>query len=298
MKGRMGYSGLIFTDGLEMKGVTKYYPGSEVSVQSLIAGNDMLCLPESVPGSIEAIKTAIQEGRLTWMQVNNKCMRVLMAKYNYVFGKTGQVDTANLINDLNKDILPLRKQVAQQALTVLSLQPGLVPLKQVAAKPTPAKTTASKIVYIAAGSDGKNQLYARLKKAYNADVIALPYGDTDAIAAFNLKKLKQYKKIIIGLHGVARSPGKNFGIPPAVINLIQNIQDSSSNTILLTFGNPYVNKYFSNSQNLVACYEDDAPFQDAAADWLSGKIIASGTLPVTVGPFAYGSGIVKKKLLN
>jgi hypothetical protein len=67
---------------------------------------------------------------------------------------------------------------------------------------------------------------------------------------------------------------------------------------VLTFGNPYVNKYFTSSQNLVACYEDDAPFQDAAADWLSGKIIASGTLPVTVGPFAYGSGIVKKKLLN
>lgn len=297
MKGKLGYNGLSITDGLEMKGVTKYFPGGEVSVQSLVAGNDMLCLPESVPGSIEAIKNAIQTGRLSWMEVNNKCMRVLKAKYQYVFGKTGPVDTTNLVNDLNKDILPLRRQVAEKAITVLSLQPGMVPLKQVSSKPGVPKTP-SKVLYIAAGSDGNNQLAARLKKAYQADVIALPYGDSNAIAAFNFRRLKHYRKIIIGLHGIARSPGRSFGIPPAVIKLVNSIQDSASGSILLTFGNPYVNKYFDSSENLVACYEDDAPFHEAAADWLSGRIIASGTLPVTVGKYAYGSGILKKKPLN
>jgi len=68
--------------------------------------------------------------------------------------------------------------------------------------------------------------------------------------------------------------------------------------LLLTFGNPYVNKYFAASKNLVACYEDDAIFQGAAADWLAGKFEAAGTLPVTVGIFPYGSGILKKKPLK
>ena len=48
----------------------------------------------------------------------------------------------------------------------------------------------------------------------------------------------------------------------------------------------------------MVCYEDDSIFQDAAADWILGKFEAMGTLPVTVGPFPYGSGIVKKKPLN
>jgi hypothetical protein len=82
-----------------------------------------------------------------------------------------------------------------------------------------------------------------------------------------------------------------------VIDLVNEVQEQNKNALLLTFGNPYINKYFAASKNLVACYEDDAVFQTAAANWLSGKYDAVGTLPVTVGIFPYGTGIVKKKTL-
>lgn len=298
MRSKLGYRGLTFTDALEMKGVTKFYPGGEAAVQSLIAGNDMLCLPESVPASIEAVKKAIDEGRLTWMEVNNKCMRVLTAKYHYVFGKTGPIDTVNLVNDLNRDVAGLRRQVAEKALTVLALQPGILPVHQVVSKTKTAKPAAAGMLYIAVGSDGNNELATRLKKMYGADVIALPFADSDAIAKFDTAIIKKYKRIIIGLHGFARSPAKNFGLPPAIVPLINNIQTSRPGSLLLTFGNPYINRFFTASNNLVACYEDDAVFQDAAADLVSGKILPAGTLPVTVASFNYGSGIVKKKLLN
>ncbi|MES2645409.1 MAG: glycoside hydrolase family 3 N-terminal domain-containing protein [Bacteroidota bacterium] len=292
MRSRLGYRGLTFTDALEMKGVTKFYPGGEAAVQSLVAGNDMLCLPESVPQSIEAVKKAIGEGRLTWMEVNNKCMRVLAAKYKYVFGKTSAIDTNNLVADLNKSVTDLRKQVAEKALTVLAIDDAIFPLKPV------AKSTAhSQVVYIAFGSEGNNELAARLKKLYRADVIALPYNDSEAIRNFKLPALKKYQKIVIGLHGIGRSPARNFGVPAQVFDLVNEIQAKNKNAILLTFGNPYINKYFAASKNLVACYEDDAHFQGAAANWISGKVDAVGTLPVTVGIFPFGTGIVKKKPL-
>src|SRR5215212_4500768 len=41
----LDFEGLTFTDALEMKGVSKYFPAGEAAVQALIAGNDMLCLP-------------------------------------------------------------------------------------------------------------------------------------------------------------------------------------------------------------------------------------------------------------
>lgn len=56
----MGYQGLTFTDALEMKGVAKYFPGGTIAVEALIAGNDMLCLPASVPETIEAVKKRLQ----------------------------------------------------------------------------------------------------------------------------------------------------------------------------------------------------------------------------------------------
>ncbi len=66
LRNDLGFQGLTFTDALEMKGVAKYFPGGTIAVEALIAGNDMLCLPESVPGAIKAIKDAIKKNRLSW----------------------------------------------------------------------------------------------------------------------------------------------------------------------------------------------------------------------------------------
>ncbi|HEX6171787.1 MAG TPA: glycoside hydrolase family 3 N-terminal domain-containing protein, partial [Chitinophagaceae bacterium] len=72
LRNDLNYEGLIFTDALEMKGVAKYFPGGVISVEALIAGNDMLCLPEDVGKAIDAIKSAISENRLSWDDVNEK----------------------------------------------------------------------------------------------------------------------------------------------------------------------------------------------------------------------------------
>ncbi len=48
LRNELHFNGISFTDALEMKGVAKYFPQGEAAVQSLIAGNDMLCLPGDV----------------------------------------------------------------------------------------------------------------------------------------------------------------------------------------------------------------------------------------------------------
>jgi beta-N-acetylhexosaminidase len=327
MRNELGYQGLTFTDALEMKGVAKFYPGGEAAVQSLIAGNDMLCLPADVAQSIAAIKEAVTKDRLTWAQVYDKCKRVLLAKYDFVYGKTTKIDTNNLTSDLNASIPALRKEVAQQALTVLALKDNFLPIPtgktmlqdsiadtiktvvktgrgkrktvtEETIKYSVKQTAESQVAYIAVGSNGNNELAKRLKSQFDADVISLPYNDSQSLANFNVRTLKKYKKIIIGLHGIGRSPARNFGVPVKAVDVINIIQSAYPQSLLLTFGNPYINSHFTNSPNLLACYEDDSIFQGAAADWLSGQFDATGTLPVTVGSFKYGTGIVKKKPLN
>src|SRR5829696_1929502 len=70
LRNELYYEGLTFTDALEMKGLTKYYGGGEASVEALVAGNDMLCLPENVEQSIDAIKKAIKDKRLSWNDID------------------------------------------------------------------------------------------------------------------------------------------------------------------------------------------------------------------------------------
>ena len=103
-----------------MKGVAKFFPGGEIAAQSLIAGNDILCLPADVPASIAKIKEAIENKKLSWDDMYAKCKKVLEYKYVYGIASVKPVDTTNLVSDLNIGITDMKKLVAENAITVLS----------------------------------------------------------------------------------------------------------------------------------------------------------------------------------
>ena len=101
LRNKLHYQGLTFTDALGMKGVAKFFPGGQIAAQSLIAGNDMLCLPEDVATSIAKIREAIDSNKLSWDDVYAKCKKVLEYKYIYGMANAKPIDTTNLVNDLN-----------------------------------------------------------------------------------------------------------------------------------------------------------------------------------------------------
>jgi len=74
--------------------------------------------------------------------------------------------------------------------------------------------------------------------------------------------------------------------------LIQQLQHQNK-TVTIVFGNPYAIKYFCDARVLLAAYDDNELTQTVAADWLNGKFMAKGKLPVTVcASFKYGDGII------
>src|SRR5215203_2306351 len=118
------FSGLTFTDALEMKGVAKYFLGGVISVEALIAGNDMLCLPEDVGKAIDAIKTAINENRLSWNDIDAKVKKVLKAKFQLGLNQFKPIETTNLLRDLNAKTDAIRMKVAKETITILKTGAG------------------------------------------------------------------------------------------------------------------------------------------------------------------------------
>ena len=112
LKNELGFKGLVVTDGLGMKGITKFFPAGEASVQALIAGNDLLCLPTEIPATIKKIRAAIKDGRLKWPDINARVKKVLLAKYHLGLNHVKPVDTSNLVNDLNTQTYYQQKQTA------------------------------------------------------------------------------------------------------------------------------------------------------------------------------------------
>ena len=287
LRNNIGYKGLTFTDALEMQGVKKFFPNGEASVESLIAGNDMLCLPGDVSLAIQKIKAAIDSNRLSWADIERHCKKVLLTKYEYGLSRLQPINTNNLTNDLNSKVPFMRKLIAENALTVLKKTDAIFfPLL------TNENMNANDVVYVSVGKGSDNAFARRMRNDYNAHVIYFDYAqDAAKIAGIVADIKKNYKKVIIGIHDYKRVPANNFGISNNAADLITQLQQKTK-AITFVFGNPYAIKNWCDAKNLVACYEDDSIIQNTAIDLLQGKIGAGGKLPVTVCPqFKYGTGI-------
>ncbi len=292
LRNQLHYDGLTFTDALNMKGVSKYFPGGEIAAESLIAGNDMLCLPEDVGTSIAKIKEAIEAKKLTWNDVYEKCKKVLVYKYKYGVANVQMINTDNLTNDLNAGIDGMKELVAANAITILNnADKQFFPLIS-----TNKKT--KEIAYVGIGISSDNAFSKRMKDDYNSDIFYFDYKQDASRILSTVELIKnRYKSVIIGIHNYNRYPVNQFGISKYALDLIKQIQQNNK-VIIFDFGNPYALKNFCDAGNLVACYEDDSITQNVAADILRGKIKAKGTLPVTVcSDYKYGSGIVSNALM-
>ena len=289
LRNKLNFQGLTFTDALGMKGVAKYFPGGQIAAQSLIAGNDMLCLPEDVATSIAKIREAIDSNKLSWNDIYSKCKKVLAYKYLYGVADVKTIDTVNLVNDLNSGVNDIKKLVAENAITILNNRDKEF---------FPLTDENKQIAYVGIGIDSANTFATRLKDDLKADAFYFDYkeGRERILSTVELIK-KRYQAVVIGVHNYNRYPFNQFGISDYALDLINQVQQNNK-TIIFDFGNPYALKNFCGASNLIACYEDDSTTQNAAADILEGKIIAKGTLPVTVcSNYKYGSGILSKRIM-
>jgi CubicO group peptidase (beta-lactamase class C family) len=290
LRSELGFKGLTFTDALEMKGIAKFYPGGEISLQAVLAGNDLLCLPSDIPGSIALIKKAIKKRKLKWDDIEERVRKILLAKYQYGLANWTPVKEYRITEDLNKDIDATTRLIAENALTLLKNEDkSIFPLAK-----------GKKIAYLGVGLTKDNEFARNLRADFDAAVYYFDYKQTQEKAEQLLAYLQgQYDVVVIGMHAYARRPGTgNYGISAPAEWLVQHLQNTQR-TISFIFGNPYIIKNYCNTTVLVACYEDDAITQATAADLLYGRLQAKGHLPVTVCEnYPFGAGIVTDRLMN
>lgn len=302
LRNELGFRGISFTDALEMQGVAKFFPKGEASLLSLMAGNDLLCLPGDIPGSIATIKKAIKEGKITWDEINAKVKKVLLAKYHLGLAELAPIDTGGLVNDLNIQTTRIKTLLSARALTLVRKENETVfPI-----------TKGKRVAYVCVGAPAENVIAAKMRAEYAADLylfgskqsvgkelqddknsvtIMEKSDSTGALELIHAIRQKKYDVIVLGLHNFSRRPANNFGISDPSVYLLKGLQ--AENTITLVFGNPYALKNIANAPNLVACYEDDDITQEAAVALLQGNIQPRGKLPVTVTEtMKFGEGIV------
>ncbi|MEM6724311.1 MAG: glycoside hydrolase family 3 N-terminal domain-containing protein, partial [Bacteroidota bacterium] len=279
----LNFDGLIFTDGLGMQGASKYFSPGEIEVKALIAGNDVLLLPQDVPAAMKAIKAAISNGSLSEAAIETKVKKLLHYKHQLGLHETQTINRNDLMADLNHPkALALKEKLVKNAITLVRNDQGVVPVKDL---------VHNKIATLALGSYQRTTFqqtidnYARVEH-YNTGK-AIKSSSINAWA----KTLSAYDIVFISLHDMSRKSSADFGVTESSRKLIEAL-NGKTQVVLTAFGSPYSMKFFPDVNGLICAYGDDGLNQSMAAQGIFGAFGFKGRLPVTASASApYGAGL-------
>ncbi len=272
LQNQMNFQGLIFTDALNMKGVSKTNAPGEVDLKALLAGNDILLYSQDVPKAKAIIKRAVEDGVIEEAEINRRVRKVLKAKYWAGLNHYKPVTTKGLIERLNT---PKAKVVTEElyadAITVATNKDDLIPFKQL-----DLKSFAS----LSIGDEGV-QFQKYLSKYTHFEHFSIRKAADQTTHYNTMKKLEDFDVVVVGLMGVTNSPSRKFGIAPADVELLKDLSKRQKVVVVL-FGNSYAAQYLEGLDNVVFAYENNNITQELAPQILFGGRSARGILPVSV----------------
>ena len=280
---QLGFDGLIFTDGLAMKGATDFLGPGDLELAVILAGNDILLGPVDVQAGFEKLETASKNGILTEERLAHSVKKILRYKYKAGLNKYKPIALENLVQDINpSENDALHYKLYENAITVLKNEKKILPIKNL----------DQKIAYVKLGDDVNSTFVTTLKK----------YTEMTEISNTNIDslntELKKYNTVIIGFHKLNKTWEKqNF--TETELLWLQKIAKHNK-VILDIFTKPYsllpINN-FDDIEGLVVSYQNSDISQVVSAELLFGAIEAKGKLPVSINSsFHINEGLSTKKL--
>jgi beta-N-acetylhexosaminidase len=83
LRDKLGFQGVIVTDGIYMKAIASRYSFEQMIVSSILAGNDLIASTysySSTEAAFNILKSAVADGRISQDRLNASVRRILLLK--------------------------------------------------------------------------------------------------------------------------------------------------------------------------------------------------------------------------
>jgi len=277
LRRELGFTGLVFTDGLEMKGVTNHYGNGEVEAEAILADSDILLLPESTPAAFSAIKRYMSEGKISPADIEKKVRRILLSKYRLGLTRATFPSATNLRGELNSpEAYALKQRLYENAMTLVRDSEQLVPIK---------KLQRGRVVGVHVGTNMQTPFSQRIDDYTEALHLNSSYNPSAAERTRIVNAVGADDNVIVALYSDGSRFLEKVPIGPNTIALLRAL-DAKARLTITVFGNPYSLSGLDGFGTVLMAYSRDDVAQDAAVQALFGANKINGRLPVTASPSA------------
>jgi beta-N-acetylhexosaminidase len=263
LRERLGFSGVIVTDALDMAGARARYDDGELAVRALAAGVDLLLMPVDVGRAIAAVLAAVESGSLPLARIDESAARVLALK-----SRLGVVPPAP----------PRLAEPADVATAHALTQRSLTVLRGSAA-------VTGEVALVGALGRAGTPLAAGLFAA-DCKVTSVDCGlEPDAAQVEAAVAAAQASGQVVAVTSSA------WRYPPQRV-LLDALAAIGVPLTMVAVREPYDAALAPAEAGILLTYGDTAGAARAAADVLTGRGQAGGRLPVDIpGAFDRGAGI-------
>ncbi|MBN2496552.1 MAG: beta-N-acetylhexosaminidase [Deltaproteobacteria bacterium] len=279
LREELGFDGVVITDDLEMRAVSGHIGVGAAAIQALQAGADLIMViwtPRRKREVHDALLAAVRDGTISAERLDRSVRRILRLK-----ARRGTLDAPGRLIAKPTSVLPndrhlkVVRSIAVRGLTLVRNRSSLVPL------------CSGKGVLVVSPQDAFRQEMKRL----------LPACTTMPIKLVSSLKRRQHE-----LAQLVERAEKRRVVVLAVTNvyqawLAQQFQHRSRTPlIVVSFGSPYMLRYFPKVQGYLCTYSYLASAQLAAAQALAGRLSITGRLPVQLSArHPRGSGLTIRR---
>lgn len=83
LRGELGYKGVIISDSMAMGAITQGYSSSEAAIKAILAGVDIILMPEDFVNAYNGIYTAVKNGIISEERIDESVLKILSLKERY-----------------------------------------------------------------------------------------------------------------------------------------------------------------------------------------------------------------------
>jgi beta-N-acetylhexosaminidase len=276
-----GFEGAIYTDAMRMGAISSRYGVSESAVLAIAAGADVILAPGDVRGTIDAVVTAVTEGRLTEERLDASVRRVLelKARAGLHEGRRVELEAIGAVVG-NREHNALADTVAERSITLARDEDALLPVDTSKVKRALSFVFSRRQDPVAgrAFQQGIGPMFEHVDHAW-ANYETHPAYDSLAVLADSADM------VIVSVYVGPRSGSGTVAVPEATSAFVNAVIGSGKPTILLSFGNPYLLTYMPEVGTYVLAWGGREVSQRAAARALLGQSAITGRLPISIPPF-------------
>ncbi len=289
----VGFHGLIVTDALTMKGVTKTYSAAEAAVMAVKAGADILLMPPDDEVAINAVTRAVERGEISPERIDESVRKILSIKSELGLDKNRfiNVDNISKIVGIESHKL-LAKKAARHSITIVKNDGNLIPLQYHQPQRILCLTVADNM-NPATGAQFRQELSSR----YDNVVYAQIDPTSNEIDFDNISKLAKSADIVVIPAYVTWGAGQGtVDFTKPIQEFLDKLISDKKPTVMVSFGNPYLLRSVPKVSAYVCAYGSMKYSVSAAVEAVFGEINVTGKLPVTIpGSANYGDGITLKQ---